>query len=126
MIPENALACFQVSIGFGWFYYLVAILSPTFADVYHFSSGTIGLCFLAGGVGNILCTAFYGALSDRVSNYLTKKNNGVRLPEYRLTFNYIGLPFLILGQLLYGWLLYKKTHFMGVLVCYGICKYYSL
>ncbi|KAL0092092.1 hypothetical protein J3Q64DRAFT_1819680 [Phycomyces blakesleeanus] len=99
---NKLLKTHRYSIGFGWFYDLVSVLSPSFASVYHFSSSKIGLRFLAGGVGSILCTAFYCALSDRVSNHRTKRNNGVRLPEYRLTSNYIGLPFLHLGQLLYG------------------------
>jgi uncharacterized membrane protein YbjE (DUF340 family) len=122
MIPENALACLQVSVGFGWFYYIASILSPTFAEIYHFSTGTIGLCFLAGGVGNVLCTFFYGATSDRVNKFFVKRNNGVRIPEYHLIFNYIGLPCMVVGAILYGWLLHSHVYFMGPLVSYGLCK----
>lgn len=124
MIPENSLACFQVSVGFGWFYYLVTSLSPSFAEIYHFSSGTIGLCFLAGGVGNILCAVIYSGLADRVSNYLIRRNNGVRVPEYSLTFNYVAVFFIVVGALLYGWLLHAKVYFMGPLVFYGFGKHH--
>ncbi|EPB84183.1 hypothetical protein HMPREF1544_09046 [Mucor circinelloides 1006PhL] len=122
---ETAIICIPVSVGFGWFYYLVTILSPTFAEIYGFSSGTIGLCFLASGVGNILGAVSSGIISDKINNYSIQKNGGVAVKEFRLKPIYIGFPFMVAGGLIYGWLLHARVHFMGPLIgfalfCFGL------
>jgi len=121
---ETAIICIPVSVGFGWFYYLVTILSPTFAEVYGFSSGTIGLCFLASGVGNILGAVGSGIISDKINNYSTQKNGGVAVKEFRLKPIYIGFPFMVAGSLIYGWLLHARVHFMGPLIGFSLCKWF--
>ncbi|KAI9486471.1 MAG: major facilitator superfamily domain-containing protein [Benjaminiella poitrasii] len=123
--PETGIACIPVSIAFGWFYFLVTILSPTFGETYHFSTGTIGLCYLASGVGNMTGAVFAGATFDKINNWLIKRNNGVYVKEFRLRPIYIGVPFVAIGSILYGWLLHARIHFMGPLVffalyCFGI------
>ncbi|KAG1098980.1 hypothetical protein G6F42_017902 [Rhizopus arrhizus] len=91
---ETAIICIPVSVGFGWFYYLVTILAPTFGQIYGFSSGTIGLCYLASGVGNIIGAAFSGIVADKINNYSIQKNGGVAVKEFRLRPIYIAFPFL--------------------------------
>lgn len=119
---ETAIICIPVSVGFGWFYYLVTILSPTFGQIYGFSSGTIGLCFLASGIGNILGAVGSGILSDMINNYSIEKNGGVAVTEFRIKPIYIGFPFIIVGALLYGWLLHARVYFIGPLVGFALCK----
>ena len=123
---ETAIICIPVSVGFGWFYYLVTILSPTFNQIYGFSSGAIGLCFLASGIGNILGAVGSGVLSDAINNYSIKKNGGVAVTEFRIKPIYIGFPFIIAGTLLYGWLLHAHVYFIGPLVGFALCKYKKL
>ncbi|KAL0138790.1 major facilitator superfamily domain-containing protein [Mucor lusitanicus] len=111
---ETAVICIPVSVGFGWFYYLVTILAPTFGQIYHFSSGTIGLCYLASGVGNILGAAFSGIVADKINNYSIQK---MEAPIY------VGFPCMVAGSLLYGWLLHAHTHFMGPLIGFGMFSF---
>lgn len=113
---ETAIICIPVSVGFGWFYYLVTILAPTFGEIYGFSSGTIGLCYLASGVGNVTGAVVSGIVSDKINNYSIQKNGGVPVKEFRLKPIYIGFPFMVIGALLYGWLLHARVHFMAPLV----------
>ncbi|KAL7334133.1 hypothetical protein PS15p_202944 [Mucor circinelloides] len=120
---ETAIICIPVSVGFGWFYYLVTILAPTFGQIYGFSSGTIGLCYLASGVGNILGAAFSGIVADKINNYSIQKNGGVAVKEFRLRPIYIAFPCMIVGSLLYGWLLHSHTHFMGPLIGFGLFSF---
>ncbi|KAI8640891.1 major facilitator superfamily domain-containing protein, partial [Parasitella parasitica] len=122
---ETAVICIPVSIAFGWFYYLVTILSPTFGEIYGFSSGAIGLCFLASAVGNILGAICSGVLADKINNYCIARNGGVAVKEFRIRPIYVGLPFMVVGSLLYGWLLHARVNFMGPLVgfamfCFGL------
>jgi predicted MFS family arabinose efflux permease len=98
-------------------------MAVTFTEIYHFSSSAAGLCFLSNGVGNLLCTFVYGTFGDKFNNYLIKRNDGVRVPEFRLMPNYMALPFIVIGFLLYGWLLYARVHYIGPLIGVVICKF---
>lgn len=121
--PEVLWTCIPVSVAFGWFYYLVTILPVTFATVYRFPTGSIGLCYLAGGLGNTSGSIFAGAISDKLYQKAVVRNGGVAKPELRLRPIYIGLPFIVTGALMYGWFLHKPTHFMGPLAAYTICTF---
>lgn len=90
--------------------------------MYKFSVGTIGTCYLAGGVGNTSGSIFAGAISDRLYAKAVAKNGGVPKKELRLMPIYIGLPFIVLGSVMYGWFLHAHLHFMGPLVSYTIGK----
>lgn len=114
--PEVLLACIPMSIAFGWFYFVVTILSPTYGEIYHMSTGSIGLCFLATGAGNILGAIFAGATTDRLYARAVRNNGGVAKKELRLRLNFIGVPFLVAGAIMYGWFLHARLHFMGPLV----------
>lgn len=101
-------------------------MSPTFLDVYKFTSSSSGLCFLASGAGNICGAIFVGMVSDKIFAYYTKKNGGVAVKEFRLKTVYIGIPFVVVGALLYGWLIQARVHFMGPLVSLALCKLFSV
>ncbi|ORZ18834.1 major facilitator superfamily domain-containing protein [Absidia repens] len=103
--PEIGLLCLAVSTFFGWFYLLVTILPATFNRLYGFSSDTIGIMYLAGGIGNTSGAIVAGLISDRLYNWQVKRNNGARVIEFRLTPIYFGIPFIVIGALLYGWAL---------------------
>ncbi|KAI8381176.1 major facilitator superfamily domain-containing protein [Radiomyces spectabilis] len=89
--PEVLLVCIPLSTSFGWFYFLVTILPETYSQIYHFSTGSIGLCYLAGG--------------------------------YRLTPLYLGIPFLVIGSLLYGWFLHFHLHWFTPLIGYCLTTF---
>jgi predicted MFS family arabinose efflux permease len=124
--PETTLACIPISVVYGWFYYIVTILSPTYLEIYDFSTGTTGLCFLASGAGNIIGALFSGSLSDRIYKNSIEKNGGVVIKEFRLKPIYIGIPFVVVGAIMYGWLLYAHVHFMGPLVGFALCKLFKM
>ncbi|KAI9260539.1 major facilitator superfamily [Phascolomyces articulosus] len=53
--PDALLTCIPLSISFGWFYFLVCILSPTYSEIYDFDQGSMGLLYLTGGLaGNLM------------------------------------------------------------------------
>lgn len=114
--------CLPISIAFGWFYFLVTILPQTFGSVYKFPTGSIGLCYLAGGLGNTSGSIFAGAISDKLYHKAVAKNNGEIVKEFRLRPIYIGVPLIALGAVMYGWFLHVPTHFMGPLASYTIGK----
>ncbi|CAO3635094.1 unnamed protein product [Cunninghamella blakesleeana] len=110
LTKEGFLASLSQAVAFGWFYLLVTAMPVVFGKIYHFTTGSVGLSFLASGVGNCLGTIVAGMLSDRVYNLQKRRNNGVAKPEFRLTAVYIGIPFVVLGLLLFGWFIQVGTY----------------
>lgn len=111
-----------MSVAFGWFYFLVTILPTTFGSIYHFSAGSIGLCYLAGGVGNTFGSAIAGILSDKLYAKAVIGNGGVLKSELRLRPIYIGLPLIIMGSVMYGWFLHAGLHWIGPLLVNVLSK----
>lgn len=87
------------------------------------STGSIGLCYLAGGIGNTSGSIFAGAISDRLYAKAVASNGGVKKTEFRLRPMYIGVPIITVGAVMYGWFLHAHLHFMGPLVAYTISKF---
>ncbi|KAI8059316.1 major facilitator superfamily domain-containing protein [Gongronella butleri] len=106
---ELFISAIPQSVIFGWFYLLVTSLPIAFGEIYHFNSGTTGLLFLASGIGNCLGSISSGIISDMVYARLKARNGGVAKAEFRLWPAYIGLPFTLLGMLMYGWFLNART-----------------
>lgn len=121
--PEVALVCFAQSVIFGWFYMLVTVLTPTYVERFNFPTGYIGLLFIAAAIGNLSGSVVAGFVSDSVYARQRRKNNGVAKTEARLLPVYIGIPFLVAGMLLYGWLLYANVHWFAPLPGLLLCKY---
>ncbi|KAI9019436.1 major facilitator superfamily domain-containing protein [Phycomyces nitens] len=118
--PYIFLVCLPVSGAFGFFYLLVTILPATYYGLYDFSTSSVGLAFFAGGVGNTLGSIVAGLVSDRCYFWQISRNNNIRKIEYRLTPLYFGIPFLIFGGLLYGWLLHFHVPSFPPLIGYAL------
>ncbi|KAI9281043.1 major facilitator superfamily domain-containing protein [Sporodiniella umbellata] len=123
LYPEVGLSCIPIAIAFGWFYYLVTILPRVYSSKYDFSTGSIGLCYIAGGLGNILGSVFGGIYSDRSYTRKVAKNNGTKVKEWRLEPVYIGCTIYLVGALLYGWLVEYRIFWFAPLVGYTIVTF---
>ena len=106
---------------------MVAILSPTYSEIYHFDQGSLGLLYLTGGLGNIFGALLAGFVSDRVYMHLrAKSNDGTVKAEGRLLPVLFCLPVIIAGNLMYGWFLHARLHWFAPLVGYFLSKYYIM
>lgn len=122
--PDVFLVCLPIGVSFGCFYFFVAILPSTFSPIYGFSPSQVGLCFIAGGLGNALGSIVVGHIDYRYCTYKKKKNGGVDCKEFKLKLMYTVIPFIFLGTLLYGWFLHNKLHWMGALVVFSCSKFF--
>jgi hypothetical protein len=109
-----------VTIGF-----LVAVstnLATAFAQVYGFVGWQTGLCNIAAVIGSLLAIPFGGYFSDKVADYFTKRNGGIREPEHRLPAI---IPALISGPLsliLYGIGINNQYHWIVPSIGLGLSK----
>ncbi|KAF3809416.1 MFS transporter fsa7 [Colletotrichum gloeosporioides] len=97
---------------FSYAYLCFTTFPRIFKDQYGFGSGASGLTSIGIGVGFILGLLFVGAVSDPWSAYLTKKNDGVAKPEFRLPTLVIGAVFVPIGLFWYGWSAEFKAHWI--------------
>ena len=108
--------CLPTAVGFGWFYFLITILSPTYAEIYNFDTGSLGLLYLTGGLGNCLGAFSAGQASDRAYIYIRNKSpDGTVQKEARLFPLYAGIPLLVAGCLMYGWFIHARLHWFAPL-----------
>lgn len=111
--PIVLLLSIYMAVVYGYLYLLFTTLTPLFEGVYHFSNGTVGLTFLGIGLGSMLGLVIFGAMSDRLLKYLTKKSGtGEMKPEYRLPPLLPGCLCIPVGLFWYGWSAEKHIHWI--------------
>jgi hypothetical protein len=71
--------------------------------VYGWSEGLIGLSYLGCGVGFFTGLIVVGSTNDRLVERMTKRNNGIRKPEYRMSVMMFCAPLIAIGMFWYGW-----------------------
>jgi hypothetical protein len=81
--------------------------------VYGWSEGLIGLSYLGCGVGFFTGLIIVGSTNDRLVEKMTKRNNGVRKPEYRMLVMMFCAPLIAIGLFWYGWSAEAKTHWFA-------------
>ncbi|KAG0194553.1 hypothetical protein DFQ28_009761 [Apophysomyces sp. BC1034] len=114
--PVVILTNLPMAVTFGWFYLLITVLPLSFVGKYGFSTGSIGLCYLASGIGNCSGSIVGGLVSDRMYTWQANKNGGISRKEDRLLAVYIAAPFIVVGYLIYGWTLYYGVFWFAPLV----------
>jgi hypothetical protein len=90
----------SVTIGF-----LVAVtsnLAPAFQQFYNMTPWQCGLCNIAAVIGSLLGIWVGGSFSDHVADYFTKRNGGIREPEFRLPAMSVALVTGPLALVFYG------------------------
>lgn len=117
--PVVILSTTPYSIAYGFMYFVIASLPHQLASHYNFSSYQIGLAYLSNGIGNALGALLSGKLSDRA---LSRVDEKLRVPEFRLSPMWIGIFVLPIGELMYGWCVERNIHFMASLTGLFLCK----
>ncbi|CAK7200604.1 hypothetical protein SEUCBS139899_003302 [Sporothrix eucalyptigena] len=118
--PTVVWASVMYGFSVGWNVILGATLAQLFGPQYGFNSQAQGLVFLSPFVGSLVGSWLCGSLSDKVANYFTRKNEGIREPEMRLPVCVLGTVFTFLGALTLTLTYHYNTHYMGPIVGLGI------
>jgi multidrug resistance protein len=111
--PIVALMCSYIAVNYGILYLFFTTITFVFEGQYHFSSGSVGLCYLGLGIGMIIGLGMSAAISDR--EIVKQKAKGLQpKPEHRLPLlltmpGAIGLP---IGIFVYGWTTKNHVHWI--------------
>ncbi|GJE84455.1 MFS general substrate transporter [Phanerochaete sordida] len=116
ILLTRSFVCFVLSLYmafmYGIYYLMFATFPDLFTDVYHFSEGITGVCYLGLGLGFMSATIFGASFADKVYLHLSAKNGGKGKPEYRIPALILGSLFVPVGLFWYGWSAQAKIHWI--------------
>ncbi|KAF5569557.1 major facilitator superfamily domain-containing protein [Fusarium pseudoanthophilum] len=118
--PTVLWASMIYGVSLGWNVIIGSTVAQLFGEAYGFDSQAQGLIFLSLFVGSLVGAWPCGSVSDSWSNYLTRKNDGIREPEMRLPTLCMGTLLLIFGALVASLTYHYHTHWAGPVIGLGV------
>jgi len=100
--PIVLITSIYVGLVYGYTYLLFTSFSSLYSDIYGFSQGAVGLCFLGYGIGCTIGLVTFGAYSDKLCKRLSQRGSGVWKPEHRLPPLVPGSLIVPIGLFWYG------------------------
>lgn len=109
----------------GW----LIVLSESVAEIYrspesyNFSALATGLIYLSPFIGGILGTAVAGKVSDIIVRFMSRRNNGLYEPEFRLV---MALPVAIttvIGLMGFGWSAEERDAWIVPTIFFGVISF---
>ncbi|KAF2090018.1 MFS general substrate transporter [Saccharata proteae CBS 121410] len=113
------------SLSVGWLIVLsesVAVIYRT-RDTYNFTALQTGLVYISPFVGGVLGTAVAGKFSDVIVRFMSRRNDGVYEPEFRLI---MAIPVAIcttLGLMGFGWAAQERDAWIVPTIFFGIISF---
>ncbi|KAI0475997.1 major facilitator superfamily domain-containing protein [Xylariaceae sp. FL0804] len=111
-LPSALWASLVMAVSIGFLVAMSTNVSTAFAEVYGFATWQIGVSLVGGVVGSLLAVWFGGPLSDACSDRLTRRNAGIKEPEFRLPAIAVSLVTGPLALILYGVGIQKHLHWI--------------
>lgn len=116
LMPIVFLLSLYTATAYSYLYLCFTTFPQVFGVQYGFGSGPSGLATLGLGIGSLLGVLFCGGVSDKLSAYLGKKNDGQVKPEHRLPSIIIGGLCVPIGLFWYGWTAEKRLHWILLII----------
>ncbi|KAB5513507.1 major facilitator superfamily domain-containing protein [Coniochaeta sp. 2T2.1] len=125
--PIVTVMCTYVAVLYGTLYLLFSTYSFVFKEVYNFSTFTVGLVFLPGGVGTLAGLVYVGNLSDKNLRAHAAAGKPIN-PETRLPLVIIlpGALSFPIGLFIYGWTVEAHVHWAVPLIGTAITVFGSI
>ncbi|PSK42461.1 hypothetical protein B9Z65_4375 [Elsinoe australis] len=123
--PSILWSTLVYSLSVGW----LIVLSESVTDIYksrntyNFTAMQAGLVYISPFVGGVLGTAVAGKVSDIIVRYMSRRNDGVYEPEFRLV---MAIPIAIttvIGLMGYGWSAEERDAWIVPTVFFGFISF---
>ncbi|KAK3940046.1 MFS general substrate transporter [Diplogelasinospora grovesii] len=122
-LPPVLWAALVESVTIGFLVAVTSNVDVAFEAAYGFQSWQVALCFVAALIGSIIGIPAGGHLGDKVADWFTKRNGGIRDPEMRLPAM---IPCLIttpLALILYGVGIEHSLHWICPTIGLGLLNF---
>ncbi|KAI5208700.1 MFS general substrate transporter [Aureobasidium subglaciale] len=113
------------ALSVGWLIVLSESVSVIYEnrETYHFTSLQVGLVYISPFIGGILGTAVAGRFSDVIVRYMSRKNDGIYEPEFRLVMAIPVTLSTVIGLMGYGWSVSERDAWIVPTVFFGIISF---
>lgn len=123
--PSILWSTLVYSLSIGWLIVLSESVSTIFENKasYNFSPLSTGLVYISPFIGGVLGTAVAGKVSDIIVRYMSRRNDGVYEPEFRLV---MAIPVTVttcIGLMGYGWSAQERDNWIVPTVFFGIISF---
>ncbi|KAI0394028.1 MFS general substrate transporter [Xylariaceae sp. FL0594] len=123
LLPPVLWAALVQSVTIGFLVAVTSNVALAYSQTYGFETYQIGLTFIAALIGSLLGIPAGGLLGDKMADWLTKRNGGIRHPEMRLPAITLSLITTPLALILYGVGVEKKLHWICPTVGLGLLNF---
>ncbi|CUM67401.1 uncharacterized protein PRCAT00005095001 [Priceomyces carsonii] len=111
-LPPVLWASLIMSATIGFLVAVTSNVANAFETAYNFQPWQGGLCFIGALIGSLLGIFAGGTINDWCSDFMTKRNKGVKVPEMRLPTIIIGGVLAPVALVLYGVGIGEHYHWM--------------
>ncbi|KAH7915437.1 major facilitator superfamily domain-containing protein [Hygrophoropsis aurantiaca] len=124
---KNNLAILQSSaLIFGFSYSISYTCARTLTNSYNYDALKTGLVLLSFGIGSMAGSIFGGRWSDRELARLKEANNGIWIPEMRLSSTKMAMLWLPPSVIGYAWVCEKHVHVAAICVMLFLSGFFSV
>lgn len=121
-LPDVLWATLVMSVTIGFITAITSNVASAFSTAYGFAAWQSGLSFIAAVIGALSGMFLGGNFSDWVADFLTRRNGGIREPEFRLPAMMISIVAGPLALVLYGVGIEHKMHWIVPTIGIGLSK----
>ncbi|KAF4967730.1 hypothetical protein FSARC_4791 [Fusarium sarcochroum] len=123
-IVLNVIATYNVLVSgliMAWFVAMSVLAGVMFAaPPWTFDSASIGYVSVGPLVGGAIAMIFLAAVSDPLIRHMTKRNQGVYEPEFRLVLTALGGVFAVAGLIGFGHAIEAQVSIYGIATIWGM------
>jgi hypothetical protein len=123
IIPPVLWGSLVMAVTIGSLVAVTSNVAPAYAQYYGMQPWQIGLCNIAAIIGSLLAIWVGGGFSDRVADFFTRRNGGIREPEFRLPAIMVSLITGPLALVLYGVGINNSLHWIVPTIGLGLCMH---
>lgn len=123
VLPPVLWGSLVMSVTIGFLVAVTSNVAPAYSTAYGFVAWQTGLCFISAIIGSLIGIFAGGHLSDRMTDFFTKRNGGLREPEMRLPAIAISLITTPLGLILFGVGIQNKLHWICPTIGLGLLNF---
>jgi MFS family permease len=113
------------ALSVGWLIVLSESVGVVYENrnTYHFTSLQVGLVYISPFIGGILGTAVAGRVSDVIVRWMSRKNDGIYEPEFRLIMAIPVAISTVIGLMGYGWSVEERDAWIVPTVFFGVISF---
>ncbi|KAI1128421.1 major facilitator superfamily domain-containing protein [Nemania abortiva] len=123
VLPSVLWAALVQAVTIGFLVAVTSNVAVAYLKTYGFQPWQVGLSFISAIIGSLIGIPAGGQLGDRVADWFTRRNRGMRSPEMRLPGIALSLITAPLALILYGVGIQNKLHWICPTIGLGLLNF---